>query len=154
MQKTLKRLFILLLSAAVIACVAIIGACNKEETVEEGKMVIYVYKPDGTLVNGLTDGDEKSDGTRKKVSVQFCLPGGGCNNPLPIGEDGKITLDIENDILKGLKNFPEYTDNSEIVVHILNMSDYESDGDYGTFTKATLHHDGKPYKITLKAKAA
>lgn len=151
MQKTLKRLFILLLSAAVIACVAVIGACNKEETVEEGKMVIYVYKPDGTLVNGLTDGDEKPDGTRKKVTVQFCIGDQGCNTPLPLDENGKITLDIENDIISKLAGC---TDSSEIEVHILNMSDYESDGDYGTFTKATLHHDGKPYEITLKAKAA
>lgn len=157
MQKTLKRLFILLLSAALIACVALIAACDKgdgkgggEETVAEGKMVIYVYKPDGTPVNGKTDGKNG-----KTVRVQFCIPHGGCTaNNAEIGVDGKVELDINNDILNQFAGY-DVNDSTEYVVHILNVPDtYLEDGDYGTFTKDTFHNEGKPYKITLKLKTA
>lgn len=163
MQKTLKRLFVLLLSAAIMACIAIFAACDKGnkdgDESEEGKITITVCFPDGTPVNGHTDGTSwdtgingEDDGTC--IKLQFCKEGadGECGIPMLVGEDGKIKLDIQQDIVG---KFSAVSDDEEIEVHVLGVDDRTGDkylkgegGIYGKFKKNEF-----PPTLTIKLQA-
>lgn len=156
MQKTLKRLFVLLLSAALVACIAVIAACNKNdddaktEKIEEGKMLVTVYYPDGSLVDGQHDGTKMDSDTLSETAVwiQFCVvgEGGACAIPVCLGADGKVLIDIQQNILLGLSGGDGYVaGTSQIAVHVLGLEGYieGADGEYGLFTEDKFPSGGK-----------
>lgn len=138
----------LLLSVALISCIAVFAACNKDEETNDGTVTITVKYPDGTPVNGHTDGKnwDNDTETNTNVRVQFCIAPGqgfeGCNTPATLGEDGTIKLNILEEALKGITSLDGFTADSKIELHILfdstdNNCGYKKDG-YGTFTQNTF----------------
>lgn len=157
MQKTLKRLFVILMSAIAITCFALFAACqpndDDEFKEEDGKIVITVVYPDGSPVNGHEDGTMFDTKLNKDtvVKVQFCTAvdaeGGACSPLYVLGENGKIKLDIQKDILS---MFGTLDDDVKLELHIQGITGYIDGlgGDYGTFTKNSFPH---ACKVTLKA---
>lgn len=154
MQKTLKRLFMLLLSVALISCIAVFAACNKDEETNDGTVTITVKYPDGTPVNGHTDGTKWDNDleTETNVWIQICISAGqgfeSCNTPVTLGADGKITLNVQDDIISVFEDNENFTADTKFDIHVQGLTEYKEDG-YGSYTKNTL-----PSKldITLIAK--
>ncbi len=148
MQKTLKRLFMLLLSVALISCIAVFAACNKDEETNDGTITITVKYPDGTPVNGHTDGtgyDESvneptADGSGTCVLIQICIaPNQGvsetCLDFFLLGADGKVTLNVQDDIISGFAYTEGFTDDTKFDIHVRKIDNYEGEC---TYTKNTL----------------
>lgn len=95
MKKMIKRIAVLLVIAlAAIGMTVFTAACgSKGETFS-----VTVLYPDGTPVNGLTDGTDgtEGDGTimLTYVFVQWCDEK-GCSNQVRIGEDGTASNNLE-----------------------------------------------------------
>lgn len=159
-MKTFKRLLILLLSMAMIGCVAAFAACTDPKDPisddpykeESGYIVISVVYPDGKAVNGPEDGRDKYDPeTVKNVAVQWCIIDENgdmqacCPNPAKLDANGKVKISAQ-DITEGING----TQDTKIEFHVLNLIGYQDDGDYGTFVIKNL-----PTKldITLKEEA-
>lgn len=156
MQKILKRLFVILMSAIAITCFALLAACqpNDDEFKEEdGKIVITVVYPDGSPVNGHVDGTKFDSELNLEtvVQMQFCTTAGSCSSLTPtLGENGKIKLDIQNDIL-GM--FTNLKDDDEIEFHVLGLEDY-STGEGGIYGKFKKNEIPSKQTITLKEASA
>ena len=163
MQKIFKRLAVVLMAVIASACLLlIVSACTDGKVPEggdgvpEGKVLVTVLKPDGTPVNGLTDGNgyDGELNSETVVKIQFCLYGSEdlaeqltCNTPTTLGEDGKLMLDIQNNIEYMANSFAEY-ETLYVQIHILYIDGYLSNGDYGTFEVGKI-----PSKIDVTLKA-
>lgn len=102
MQKTFKRLAVILLAIVATVCVAFsLTACG--ETVTD--YVVTVVYPDGTAVNGTTDGVNPLDPSVKAVTVQICLVDGGCYDTQTLDANGKATLKAPSYQLKEGEKF-------------------------------------------------
>lgn len=105
MQKTLKRIAVILLALVATVCVAVsLTACNSATD-----YTVTVEYPDHTAVNGTTDGKPQyGDGTT--MSVQLCVVSadgktGSCFIPVNLGADGKATIKAPEYTLKEGEKF-------------------------------------------------
>lgn len=105
MQKTLKRIAVILLALVATVCVAVsLTACNSATD-----YTVTVEYPDHTAVNGTTDGKPQY-GNETTMSVQLCVVSsdgktGQCFTPVNLGADGKATIEAPEYTLKEGEKF-------------------------------------------------
>jgi hypothetical protein len=92
MQKILKRIaFTATLVLAIVCLCSFFAACGEKE--DTSVYTVTVVYPDGTAVNGQTEGTAGSDD--KKVMVQICdaTNEARCYKLQQLGTDGVVTVD-------------------------------------------------------------
>lgn len=98
MKKIIKALTLTLVLSLTLVCAGLFAtACNKDK--DEGeKYSVYVVYPDGSAVNGHTDGTGYNAGTDTEtvVYVQWCnYDTGKCYEAILVGTDGKASVSAE-----------------------------------------------------------
>lgn len=105
MQKTLKRIAVILLALVATVCVAVsLTACSSATD-----YTVTVEYPDHTAVNGTKDGKPQY-GNETIMSVQLCVVSsdgktGQCFTPVNLGADGKATIKAPEYTLKEGEKF-------------------------------------------------
>lgn len=89
MKKFIKRFIPVLVLLLCLSCFCM-TACGGGASTD---YVITVVYPDGSAVNGQTDGTTGM--TETKVQIQICAEGEQCLNPSDLGEDGKVSFPAE-----------------------------------------------------------
>lgn len=141
MQKIIRRLALLLTVALSVICIGIVASACKDDKKTSNYVVTVVY-PDGTAVNGTTEGYNIDDEDDTQVTVQICVllangTTGQCFDKVELGEDGKATIPT-----------PDYTlgDGENFKIQVNNIPEgYEYD--------KTEPAADNPKEVTIKLKA-
>ena len=148
MKKNLYRILLTALSVVfALVCGVIATGCNggddnnnnnNNNNPTETIFTVTVVYPDGTTVDGTTEGTGGLEGNI--VNVQFCSTAedGACATPIPLGADGKVSVNV-NDLIDGV---------TEYKVRVLGCPEGYSCNDYSYFAEGST-----TITITLTADA-
>ena len=94
MNKFMKSFVTAMLAVCMVVCLGLAAACTQDEKADPNSIEVTVQLPDGTAAKG--------------VNVQICADNGdevGCLMPVPVGEDGKVVIDVKKKIEKNTTLF-------------------------------------------------
>ena len=153
MKKIVTKILVIALAVVSAMSIALFAAACGDK-VPEGKVLVTVVDENGNPINGKTFGESDYDPSITQVKIQFCIAGnsGACSGLKDLGEDGKVMLDINNDILKDFGNSLKDSDVLEVHVRYVGAKGYfegdssENNGKaYAQFKKSEF-----PSKIEIK----